>query len=286
MDSFGELERLGALTAGRDVPVRCGVRLTVDPRGVWRKFGIPLEALPDFFAAAGRHPGLQLAGLQFHTSWNLAPAPQAAFITALGQMLGQMPARYREQIAFIDIGGGYWPAQGEWLQAAGTPWGQWRQALGQTPGDWQDHYHLPAVSIEVFADTLAAAVRDHIRPHTDGRICLEPGRWICNDAMQLLFTVVDRKAPDLVITDAGTNAVGWERFETDYCPVLNLSRPSLTERPCFILGSLCTPHDVWGYAYFGEDIRPGDILMIPAQGAYTYSLRQHFIKPLPQTHTI
>jgi len=100
------------------------------------------------------------------------------------------------------------------------------------------------------------------------------------------MTVIDKKAPDLVITDAGTNAVGWERFESDYFPVLNLTRPSLKETPCNILGSLCTPHDVWGYAYWGEGIEPGDVLMIPAQGAYTYSLRQHFIKPLPQVATM
>ena len=111
---------------------------------------------------------------------------------------------------------------------------------------------------------------------------MEPGRWICNDAMHLLMTVVDKKEEDLVITDAGTNTVGWERFENDYFPVINLSRPALVEKKCNVLGSLCTPHDVWGYAYWGEDIKVGDILMIPTQGAYTYSLRQNFIKPLPQ----
>ena len=84
-----------------------------------------------------------------------------------------------------------------------------------------------------------------------------------------------------MITDAGTSAVGWERFETDYFPVLNLSRPAMTEKECLILGSLCTPHDVWGYRYFGKEIRQGDILMIPTQGAYTYSLRQKFIKAVP-----
>ena len=84
------------------------------------------------------------------------------------------------------------------------------------------------------------------------------------------MTVVDKKAADLVITDAGTNAVGWERFETDYFPILNLTRPTLKERTCYILGSLCTPHDVWGYSYWGDDIRPEDVLMVPTQGAYTY----------------
>ena len=146
---------------------------------------------------------------------------------------------------------------------------------------------MPATAIEEFADRISAAIHEHLFTVVpDCRICLEPGRWICNDAVHLLITVIDKKAPDLVITDAGTNAVGWERFETDYFPILNLTRPSLHEKPCHILGSLCTPHDVWGYMYFGDDIQPGDILMIPTQGAYTYSLKQNFIKPLPAVYTI
>ena len=100
--------------------------------------------------------------------------------------------------------------------------------------------------------------------------------------MHLLLRVIDKKGTDLVITDGGTNAVGWERYESDYCPVLNLSQPAMEEKQCMILGSLCTPHDVWGYGYFGTGIEPGDILMIPDQGAYTYSLRQQFIKPVPE----
>jgi diaminopimelate decarboxylase len=65
-----------------------------------------------------------------------------------------------------------------------------------------------------------------------------------------------------------------------------MSRPSLDERPCMIAGSLCTPHDIWGWSYFGEDIQPGDILLLPNQGAYTWSLRQEFIKPLAKVITI
>jgi diaminopimelate decarboxylase len=145
---------------------------------------------------------------------------------------------------------------------------------------------VPATGLAEFAGQLSAAIHEHLFSAGPYRICLEPGRWICNDAVHLLISVIDKKAPDLVITDAGTNTVGWERFETDYFPILNLTRPSLDEKPCHILGSLCTPHDVWGYMYFGDDIQPGDILMIPTQGAYTYSLRQNFIKPLPAVHTI
>ena len=77
------------------------------------------------------------------------------------------------------------------------------------------------------------------------------------------MTVVDKKNDEIVITDADTNAVIWVRFESDYFPVLNHSRPGLTENSCLILWSLCTPHDIWGTAYFGSGIEPGDILMIP-----------------------
>jgi diaminopimelate decarboxylase len=286
LDSFGELERLAPLAASLKTTIRCGVRLTVNPTGLWRKFGIPLQDLPAFMDAARRHPRVALSGLQFHSSWNLSPASQTAFIGALGKTLAAMPAAARAQIEFIDIGGGYWPEQGEWLQPAGTAEGKRREALGQPALAPGAHYHLPATSIEGFAEALSAAVRTHLLSTVACRICLEPGRWICNDAVHLLLSVVDKKAPDLVITDAGTNTIGWERFETDYFPVLNLTRPSLEEKPCHILGSLCTPHDVWGYTYFGSDIQPGDILLIPTQGAYTYSLRQTFIKPLPCVITI
>jgi diaminopimelate decarboxylase len=238
--------------------------------------------LSAFWQAAGEYKAVELKGLQFHSSWNLWPQPQVDIIEGLGKALEFLPPAYRRAIEFIDIGGGYWPEQGEWLQSRATPRGRLLEDLGAPDESPLVHYCQSSAPVELFAREIAAAVHQHLTPVSLCRICLEPGRWICNDAMHLLISVVDKKAPDLVITDAGTNAVGWERYESDYFPVLNLSRPALRERPCHILGSLCTPHDVWGNAFFGEAIEPGDILMIPTQGAYTYSLRQHFIKPLPE----
>ncbi|MBW2513640.1 MAG: alanine racemase [Deltaproteobacteria bacterium] len=286
MDSFGELSRLGDIAAKLNTEVRCGVRLNSSPKGLWRKFGIPVPDLLAFWEQARRLRGLKLIGLQFHSSWNLSPRKQVDFVRTLGKALSRMPPSFQTQLEFIDIGGGYWPSQGEWLQPAGTSKGRVREALGRPAGPVESHHRLPAAPIEEFAEKLGAAIHKHIFNIVPCRICLEPGRWICNDAVHLLLSVVDKKAPDLVITDAGTNTVGWERFESDYFPILNLTRPSLSEKPCLILGSLCTPHDIWGYMYFGDDIQPGDILMIPTQGAYTYSLKQNFIKPLPAVHTI
>jgi len=145
---------------------------------------------------------------------------------------------------------------------------------------------LPSMPIDEFATRLSKSLKNHVLKYTDCTIFLEPGRWISHESMHILVKVVDKKSEDIIITDGGTNMIGWERYETDYFPVINLTRPSLQEKPCMIFGSLCTPHDLWGYSYFGEDIKPGDILLIPTQGAYTYSLRQEFIKPIPDVYRL
>lgn len=282
IDSFGELDRLEKAAAELQTQINAGVRLTTDDRGLWRKFGIPLARLDGFMQKAIGCSHVLLGGLQFHTSWNLDPGQQVDFIARLGESLQNLAQNRRELIKFIDIGGGYWPPQGEWLQWAGTSKGRLHQALLNTSFPSTEHYKLSSSSITTFATKIGAAVQRHVAPYVDCLFYAEPGRWLCTDAMHLLLTVVDKKSEDLVITDGGTNIIGWERFETDYFPVINLSRPSKSEHKCFILGSLCTPHDVWGYGYFGKGIEPGDLLLIPNQGAYTYSLRQEFIKPLPE----
>ncbi|MBN2457070.1 MAG: hypothetical protein JXB29_11145 [Sedimentisphaerales bacterium] len=274
IDSFGELELLQRIASEEDTSVHAGVRLTTNSKGLWRKFGIPLKDLSQFLDTAKYSSHVSVQGLQFHTSWNLDPYNQVDFIARLGDTLSKLTFEQRSMIKFIDIGGGFWPSQGEWLQFSNTP-------QSHSSAITACHYKRQSTTIEEFAEQIAQAARTHLFPYVSCHICAEPGRWLCNDAMHLLLTVLDKKEKDLVVTDAGTNAIGWERFETDYFPVINLSRPETIEHKCSVLGSLCTPHDVWGYSYWGTDIQPGDVLMIPTQGAYTYSLRQEFIKPLP-----
>lgn len=281
IDSFGELERLQRIAREQDVVVRAGVRLTTNPNGLWRKFGIPLSDLSRFWDLSRHLTHVHLEGLQFHTSWNLTPDAQVAFLADLGETLATMPDDFKQRIAFVDIGGGYWPEEGDWTQPDATPRGRLLLALGERSDTSTPPAHTPGTPIAAFAETLSRALEAHLFPHLACRVCFEPGRWLANNAMHIVLSVVDKKGEDLVITDAGTNAIGWERFEFDYAPVINLTRPDLTERPCHVLGSLCTPHDVWGYSYFGAAIEPGDRLLIPNQGAYTYSLRQHFIKKVP-----
>ena len=50
-----------------------------------------------------------------------------------------------------------------------------------------------------------------------------------------------------------------------------------------VYGSLCTPHDLWGYTCYAAGLAPGDVLLLPAQGSYVQTLAQRFIKPVCQT---
>ena len=286
VDSFNELSRVESISKKKNISMSIGVRLTTQSTGLWRKFGILPERLGEFWDITQNMSHIKLKGLQFHTSWNLSPEAQITFIKYLSGIFSQLPSKFKKQLKFIDIGGGYWPEVGEWLRHEGTREGVAEKLVGKNHENPLRHYRQTSVSIETFAEKLGEATQHFFSELFPIRICFEPGRWIVTDAMHLLLSVVDKKAEDLVITDAGTNTIGWERYETDYCPILNLTRPMLTEKECLVLGSLCTPHDVWGGSYWGENIQIGDVLMIPAQGAYTYSLRQNFIKPLPEVISI
>ena len=122
MDSPAELERLEAAARHAGVLMRAGVRLTPNPQGLWRKFGVPLARMRDFWEKAIRCEHIDLRGIQFHTSWNMdprranrrprKPGPRAG---RLARLAARAPgvSRYRRWILA--------PPQGEWLQWAATP---------------------------------------------------------------------------------------------------------------------------------------------------------------------
>lgn len=285
VDSFHELDRVKNLTFRSKQRISIGVRLTTADKPLWRKFGIPLERLGEFLEKSSESAFVSLEGLQFHSSWNLSSEPQVKFIHRLGAVLKSLSPKLVSGIKFIDIGGGYWPSEGEWLRDGGTELGRLKRALN-IPGISNDQkFFFESESLKKFAEDIHNALSSALPEHINYTLYLEPGRWLCHNAMHILLRVMDIKEPDIAITDGATNIVGWERFEHDYFPVVNLSNPSPEEKPFNILGSLCTPHDVWGYSFHGTAVNIGDILLVPNQGAYTYSLSQNFIKPVPSVIT-
>jgi diaminopimelate decarboxylase len=284
MDSRGELERLSRIvadTGSSHGPVRVGIRVRGRHHGIWEKFGVSLEEMGPLFQQTLSTPGIEPQGIQFHTSWNLNPGAQVKMIKAIGSCVRtSLPERARKFLTFLDIGGGYWPESGEWLNARNTFLGKLLHLFDAEHEFKIKHYYRPSRPIDHFAGEISEAIAGEGRPITDLEIWMEPGRWLSTPSMHILLRVTDRKKRDMMITDGGINLLGWERPLEEFIPVINLTRPCLKEMPMRIFGSLCTPLDIWGTSIFGDGAFPGDVLLIPNQGAYTYSLRQSFIKPI------
>ncbi|MFH1351685.1 MAG: decarboxylase [Pseudomonadota bacterium] len=281
VDSFGELQRLSEALKRRPVRgeyLKTGFR--VHQQGVWSKFGIRLKDLALMLEKARSVEGIKPCGIQFHTSWNLDPTPQITMINEIGSYLHRhVPSDFWPSLKFLDIGGGFWPEQGEWLNPQNTLKGRLIELLNPGAKFRLKHYYHEATPIDYFAKEIARAFSQQAPPLRNLELWMEPGRWISTPAMHILLRVVDKKDERTAITDGGTNLLGWERPLTEFIPVINLTQPSQKEQRARLLGSLCTPHDIWGLSLFGVGIDTGDILVIPDQGAYTYSLRQSFIKP-------
>jgi len=284
LDSMGELQRLSKLLkreGGIRDTLKVGIRVRSNHGGVWDKFGIPIKDLADMLRKSMAVEGVEPCGIQFHTSWNLDPTAQIRMIKEIGSYIRRhVPASLWQSFKFLDIGGGFWPEQGEWLNPQNTLKGKLIQLLKPGARFRSRHYYRKSSPLDHFASEIAAALSLQGPPLSDLEIWMEPGRWISTPAMHILLKVIDKKDSRTVITDGGINLLGWERPLTEFVPVINLTKPSLKEVPLKIFGSLCAPYDIWGTSVFGNGIDTGDILVIPDQGSYTYSLRQSFIKPL------
>jgi diaminopimelate decarboxylase len=283
IDSAGELERVSGLVQNADlggVPLRVGFRITARHHGTWGKFGVPVEQFGILFSKSLSVNGLDPQGIQFHTSWNMGPEAQVKMIESVGTCIRSLPGETMSRLKFLDIGGGYWPERGEWLNPQNTWQGRLVQVIDPDFQFKPGHSYHPAKPLGYFARKISRALRTQGKPLADLEILTEPGRWISTPAMHVLVRVIDKKETNVVIVDGGINLLGWERPLSEFIPLINLTRPSQREFMVRVFGPLCTPMDVWGTTLFGEGVEKGDILLVPDQGSYTYSLRQSFIKPI------
>lgn len=293
LDSFRELELLAKLAQQRKVVVRCGVRVHTAQQQGWTKFGIALDKLRKFYDQARKHSALKFCGIQFHISLNKNPKKYVATLQELAKYLRtNFSTNELSEFKYVDIGGGFYPAAFEgihsWNPKQVMDFGNGANAhFKNILADKFKPRYLPIRTdpIEKFAKEIAKAWRDQIRTLLpSARLYAEPGRFISHSAMHFLLKVADLKDGRVAILDGGTNMIGWEKYQFFYyAPIFNLTHFSSTrEQPCILYGSLCTPDDLWGYYFYGKKIAIGDILLIPFQGAYTYTLAQNFIKAIPQ----
>lgn len=291
IDSFSELRKLGKLTALKKKSIKAGVRIFTSHHGSWNKFGIPLSELKKFLREVKQYPYVDLKGIQVHMSFNTTPDPYVNILKQLAEYIrNHLSPEERKRITFIDFGGGFIPQYSEVYYPWELPKGKVIKTINDyvgKPTQFSKKWHvMPTVSLAEYAKEISQTIKNYLMPLIDVTYYAEPGRVIAHEAMHIVLKVADVKGKDYIITDGGTNMVGWEKFEQEYCPVINITHPSPKELSYTLYGSLCTPQDIWGYSVYATSMKENDILVIPHQGAYIYTYAQNFIKPIPNVYPL
>ncbi len=274
IDNLDELERVVELSK-RPGRVKSLVSFRVDTgKGRWSKFGMPFSDLVKSIDIAARAKDVRWTGLHFHSSWNSTPGHYTSGIKKISEFIGkQVPAVQRQHLRFLDIGGGFL-SEGSASLISDTDRGSLIEIAGRDPGH---KICLEKVAgIDEFASAISKVVKNSIFAGLE--LWAEPGRYISQMPTSILLRVVS--AGKRITVDGGINLIGSADFKYLYFPIVNLSRPSLEMKEQVIYGSLCDPDDLWGYYYFGEKCRKGDILAVMHTGAYTFSTAWRFIRPI------
>jgi diaminopimelate decarboxylase len=266
LDALDEVARAAAAGVRR-VLVRVTSGVEADTHEAIRtshhgsKFGLPGEQALAAIAAA-RDSGLEVAGLHVHVGSQLLDT-QAASLSV--EWLGAFAAGARSRLGWtaevIDVGGGL--------------------GVGQVPGD-------DPPSVDAFVGALvrrlddAWALHDLPRP----RLILEPGRSLVGRAGVSLYRVgVVKRASEsvtFVAVDGGmSDNPRPQLYGATYTALLANRADAAAAGVYSVAGKHCEADTLIGRVALPEP-RRGDLLAVPATGAYTLALGSNYnLLPLP-----
>ncbi|MCG8916024.1 diaminopimelate decarboxylase [Actinokineospora sp. PR83] len=253
VDSPTEVDTLGALCpAGQEVLIRVipGVdaqthrAITTGVSG--QKFGVAPEALPAVVERIAAHPNLRLVGLHCHIGSQVSRV--AAYEEAVRRMVSLFPGPLTD----LDLGGGF--------------------AAPYRPGE--STFDITGLANRVrIALRQACAARRLPVPN----LLIEPGRAVIANAGITLYRVVAVK-PGFVAVDGGmSDNPRPSLYGARYAPRL-IGRASGARRvPTTVVGRHCEAGDIIAEdVALPQDVHPGDVLAVPATGAYHYAMASNY----------
>lgn len=254
VESADELQRLQRIAAERGVVARASVRINPDVDANTHakistgksenKFGVGIDEARRWFAGRAELTHVDLDGLHVHIgSQMLGLDPiRAALQRVVG--LWQELSAAGHAIRSIDVGGGL----GVCYRAG----------------------HDRPVAIEDYVDTIRRVLAGF-----DGRILLEPGRWLVAEAGVLLTRVIGvkhgRRREFLILDAAMTELIRPSLYDAwhDIVPLVDGSRPLQTYD---VVGPVCETGDTFARGRELPRCQAGDLVMIRATGAYGASM--------------
>ena len=254
LESRDELETLEQVAAAMDVTARAAVRVNpdVDARThakistgrAENKFGVSLDEARRWFDDAARHPHVRLDGLHAHIG------SQMLDLAPIREALHRVAAFWCElrdaghAIASIDVGGG----------------------LGVC--------YRPGVDRPPTAADYAAAIREALAGF-DGRLLLEPGRWLVAETGVLLTRVIRVKPGaqrQFLVLDAAMNDLPRPSLYDAWHEIALVGPNPQPAEAYDVVGPVCETGDTFARDRLLPRCAPGDLLMIRGTGAYAASM--------------
>ena len=250
-DNADDVDRLeAAVPAGRqqDVLVRVIPGVEADTHAhvltghAGSKFGLAPAAAAELIRRIERSPKLRMRGLHVHVgSQILDVEPFAASVAPLAA-LGEYPV--------YDLGGG----------------------LGARYS-YDDH----PPSVDAYLDALIGAAREHLP--AEAEVIIEPGRSLVASAAATLYRVVTVKRGEITFVgvDGGMGdnlevALYGQRFEAAIADRLDASGGETVT----VVGRHCESGDVLVDGVRLAEPRVGDLLAVPATGAYCFTMANNY----------
>jgi diaminopimelate decarboxylase len=274
VDSFDEIDRLARVTASLGRTARVMVRVTAGVEAHTheyiatahedQKFGFSITSGDALEAVrrVGAAPGLELLGLHSHigsqifdtSGFEVAARRVLALHAQIGRNLGA-------PLPELDLGGGFGIAY-------------------TTQDDPSDPAQL-AVELTKIVEHECAALGIE-RP----RLSIEPGRAIVGQAMCTVYTVGTVKRVELdggalrtyVSVDGGmSDNIRTALYDADYSCTIASRDSDAPPALARVVGKHCEAGDiVVKDEFLPSDIRPGDLLAVPATGAYCRSMASNY----------
>ena len=254
VESHDELLLVQRCAAGRPVPARAAVRINPDVDAgthakistgkAENKFGVSLVEARRWFATKDQYPDVRLDGLHMHIG------SQMLSLQPIRLALQRMAAFWRElllaghAIESIDVGGGLGVA--------------YREGQERTPD--------AAGYVEEIRRALAGF---------EGRLLLEPGRWLVAEAGVLVTRVVRVKqgeARDFLILDAAMNDLLRPSLYDAWHDIVPLHGTAMPLRRYDVVGPVCETGDTFAVGRELPECEAGDLVLIRHTGAYGASM--------------
>jgi diaminopimelate decarboxylase len=254
VESRAELDLLQAIAAERGEVAHVAVRINPDVDALTHakistgksenKFGVSIAEARDWFTARAQWPALRLDGLHMHIgSQILQLGPMREALQRLGDFWRELDAA-GVPLASIDVGGGL--------------------GVGYRDGE-------QAPDPVAYVAAIRAALEGF-----NGRIVLEPGRYLVAEAGVLLTRVLRTKRGEqrnFLVLDAAMNDLLRPSLYDAWHGISLVGDPSGREPTVYdVVGPVCETGDTFAVARTLPRCESGDLVAIAATGAYGASM--------------